>query len=160
MEKRNAKEGTTIKGFARIQVWDNGPDGKPAKLVSDTGRFGPNLKTNIGFLNLLCYTLGGSAGSSRVAFLGVGSGSTPATSGASLPGGEVIARTAPTVSYTGSTRINYIASWASATVACTVGNVGLFGHSSEVSLMAGIGTTTQTWATNQSLAVTYTLDLT
>ena len=160
-KKGKVEDGIRLRGFARLRICEYGPNGEPNhKIVSDSGWIGPNQKTNIGFINFLNYVLGASAGSSLVAFAAVGTGGTPASSGASLPG-ESMARKPTTYSAPSSTQIQWIASWASSdcTGSFTVGNAGLYGHSSEVSLGFGISTPGQTWSTNQSLNLSYVLNL-
>jgi hypothetical protein len=161
MRRKHAQDGIKLQGFARLQICEYGPNGEPNhKIVSDTGIIGPNQKTNIGFLNYLCYMIGASAGSLAVGFAAVGTGGTPASNAGSLTG-ETMARKATTLSINGSTQLQWIASWASSdcTGSCTIGNAGLFNHSSQQSLAWGISTPGQTWSTNQSLNLTYQLSL-
>jgi hypothetical protein len=149
-----------IQGFARIAVYDYGPDGKPGKIASDSGWIGPNQKTNVGFMNYLNYVLGASAGSLLISSACVGTGGTPASSATAL-GGESMVRRPTTYSAPASTQIQWIASWDSSlcTGSFTVGNAGLVNSSSGGSLAWGISTPGQTWNTNQSLALTYLLNL-
>lgn len=159
--KERPRDYIKLQGFARIQIHEYGPKGEPRhKLVSDTGIIGPNQKTNIGFLNYLNYLLGASAGSLQVGFAAVGTGGTPASNAGSLAG-ESMARKPTTYSAPSSTQVQWVASWASSdcTGSFTVGNAGLYAHSSTLSLMCGISTPGQTWNTNQSLSLTYQLNL-
>jgi len=162
MSKRRVhkSDGIGIKGFCRVGVYEYGPNGEPNHtLVSDSG-YVPNQKTNVGFMNYINYALGGSGSSLIVASAAVGTGGTPA-SGATSLAGESMVRRPTTYSAANSTRIQWIASWDSSlcTGSFTVGNAGLFNSSSGGSLAWGISTPGQTWNTNQSLALTYLLDL-
>jgi hypothetical protein len=159
-----------IRGFYRVAVYDYGPNGEPQyRIASDSGLCGPNQMTNIGFLNYVAYLLAASAGSAQVAYAAVGTGTTPAANTGGLPG-EVVQvtnqRGACTVSVNGSTQVQWVASWASAfqtsTSAIVIQNAGLYALSqtSNQSLMCGKTYATQTWASNQSCALTYQLNLT
>ena len=159
--KKSVGDGIKLRGFARLQICDYGPNGEPNhKVVSDTGWLGPNQKTNIGFLNFLSYVLGASAGSQLVSFAAVGTGGTPASNAGSLTG-ETMVRMPTTYSAVGSTGVQWAASWASSdcTGSCTIGNAGLYAHSSQLSLGFGISTPGQTWNTNQSLNRSYVLNM-
>jgi hypothetical protein len=161
MRKKAISEGMVLKGFARLQIHDYGPNGEPFhKLVSDTGIIGPNQKTNVGFQNFLNYVLGASAGSLLVAYAGIGTGGTPASNATSLTG-ETMARKATTYSAAASTTVQWVASWASSDItgSFTVGNAGCFNSSSGGSLAWGISTPGQTVNTNQSVSLTYQLSL-
>ncbi len=158
-----------IRGFYRVAIYDYGPKGEPQhKLVSDSGLCGPNQMTNIGFLNYLAYVIGASAGSNLPTYAALGTGTTPASNAGGLPG-EVVQvsdqRRPVTTSFNGSTQIQMIASWASnyqtVTVAIVLQNAGLYALSqtSNQSLMCGKTYATQTWASNQSAALTYQLNL-
>ncbi len=156
-----------IRGFYRIAVYEYGPKGEPNhRLVSDSGLMGPNQMTNIGFLNYIAYVLGASAGSQLASYAAVGTGTVPASSAGSLPG-EVTAagRKAIGVAFNGSTQIQWTASWASSdqtvTTPIVLQNAGLYALSqtSNASLMCGKTYATQTWASNQSCALTYQLNL-
>ncbi len=157
-----------VKGFMRVAVYDYGPKGEPNyKLVSDSGLI-QNQMTNIGFLNYLAYVLGASAGSCLVSYAALGTGTAPASNTGGLPG-EVVQfsdqRRPVTTSFNGSTQIQMIASWASGyqtvTTPIVLQNAGLYALSqtSNQSLMCGKNYTTQTWASNQSAALTYNLNL-
>jgi hypothetical protein len=159
-----------IRGFYRVAVYDYGPNGEPQhRIASDSGLCGPNQMTNIGFLNYVAYLLAASAGSNLVSYAAVGTGTTPASNTGGLPG-EVVQysnqRGACTVSVNGSTQVQWVASWASGfqtvTTPIVIQNAGLYALSqtSNQSLMCGKTYATQTWASNQSCALTYQLNLT
>lgn len=162
--KKNAvvpHDGIKLQGFARLQVCEYGPHGEPNhRIVSDSGWIGPNQKTNIGFLNYLAYMIGASAGSLAIGYAALGTGTTPASNAGSLPG-ESMVRKATALAINGSTQLQWTASWASSdcTNSFTIGNAGLYNHSSTLSLAWGISTTGQTWSTNQSVNLTYQLNL-
>ena len=158
-----------IRGFYRVAIYDYGPNGEPQhRLASDSGLCGPNQMTNIGFLNYIAYVLGASAGSALVSYAALGTGTTPASNTGGLPG-EVVQvsdqRMPVTTSFNGSTQIQMIASWASGyqtvTTPIVLQNAGLYALSqtSNQSLMCGKIYATQTWASNQSAALTYQLNL-
>lgn len=154
------KDAIRVKGFCRVGIYEYGPNGEPNfKLVSDSGYI-PNQKTNVGFMNYINYVLGASAGSLLVSSAAVGTGGTPASNATSLTG-ESMVRKVVTYSAPSSTQVQWIASWDSSlnTGSFTVGNAGLFNSSSGGSLAWGISTPGQTWNTNQSLALTYLLNL-
>lgn len=160
-KKNVPNDGLKLQGFARLQICEYGPNGEPNyKVVSDTGLLGPNLKTNIGFLNYIACMIAASAGSLAVGFAAVGTGGTPAAGDGSLAGQSMV-RKATGLVINGSTQLQWTASWASSdcTQSFTVGNAGLFNHSSTQSLAFGISTPGQTWSTNQSLNLTYQLNL-
>lgn len=163
MEKKRFKksDGIKLQGFARMQIKDYDENGVPSKVVSDTGWLGPNMKTRIGLLYFIAYAIGSSTGYSSITYAQVGTGGSPASTDASLAGEATNVRAPTTLSFIGSQTVQWIASWGSASNAnsFTVGNVGLYGHSSALSLAWGISTPGQTWATNQSCAITYQLTL-
>jgi hypothetical protein len=167
--KKAVADKLVIRGFYRVAIYDYGPNGEPNhKLVSDSGLCGPNQMTNIGFLNYIAYILGASAGSALVSYAALGTGTTPASNTGGLPG-EVVQvtdqRRPVTTSFNGSTQIQMIASWASGyqtvTTPIVLQNAGLYALSqtSNQSLMCGKTYATQTWASNQSAALTYQLNL-
>lgn len=159
-KKDITRDSIKVQGFLRLQVWDYGPNGEPNhRLVSDTGYEGPNQITNIGFNNFINYVFGANGASKIVGFAAVGTGTTPASNAGSLPG-ESMARKATTYSTPASTQAQWIASWASSdcTASFTIGNAGLYAHSSELSIFCGKSVTGQTWNTNQSLNLTYQLN--
>jgi hypothetical protein len=148
-----------MKGFMRVAVYDYDEHGKPTRIASDSG-YVPNQKTNVGFMNFINYVLGASAGSLLISSACVGTGGTPASNATGITG-ESMVRRPTTYSAPASTQIQWIASWDSSlcTASFTVGNAGLVNSSSGGSLAWGISTPGQTWNTNQSLALTYLLNL-
>ena len=144
-----------VQGFSRVQIEEGG------KVVGDSGFVGPNTITNVGFLNYLCHVLGGSAGSSLVAFLALGTGGTVATNGTALPG-EIMGgtqRKAPTYLNIGSTTAQFAATFASTdnfvTASVDISNIGLFRSSAENSIFAGNTYASSTLGTNQNINATY-----
>lgn len=161
--RKVAKEGLALKGFFRIQIWDAKGDNPRHKLASDSGWI-KNQKTNVGFLNYINYLFGASAGSLLITHGAVGTGATPASSATSLPGESTLTgvlRAAVTYSAPSSTQAQWTFSWNSSSLgtSLTIGNVGLFGHSSTNSLFCGTSTTGQTWGVSQTCAATYQLNL-
>lgn len=163
------RDGIRIQGFVRLAILDYDKDGVPRIIardergrLKDSGKVGPNVVTNIGFLNYVNYILGSSTGSTRVSYAAVGTGTNPATNAGSLPG-ETMARKPTTYSAPNSTMVRFIASWASNDNTSggniAVANAGLYAHSSELSLMCGKTYTSSTWGTNQALNLTYEINL-
>lgn len=161
--KNQVKEGLKLQGFFRVQIWDAKGENPRYRLASDSGWM-KNQKTNIGFLNYINYVFGASAGSLLVTHGAVGTGGTPASSAGSLAGESTLTgvkRAAVTYSAPSSTQAQWTFSWnsSSAGTSFTIGNVGLYGHSSTNSLFCGISTTGQTWGVSQTCACTYQLNL-
>jgi hypothetical protein len=168
--KKTVGDTLRIQGFYRVAIYDYGPKGEPQhRIASDSGLCGPNQMTNIGFLNYIAYLLATSAGSAIVSYAAVGTGTAPASNTGGLPG-EIVQftnqRGSCTVSVIGSNQVQWVASWASgfqtSTSAIVIQNAGLYALSqtSNQSLMCGKNYATQTWASNQSCALTYQLNLT
>ena len=169
-KKKAVDDGLRIQGFYRVVVYDYGPNGEPNhRIASDSGICGPNQITNIGYLNYIAYVLAGSAGSALALYAAVGTGTAPASNTGGLPG-EIVqvtnARCAATISVSGSNTVQWVASWGSSsfqsiTSAVVIQNAGLYALSqtSNQSLMCGKTYATQTWASNQSCALTYQLVL-
>lgn len=169
------RDGIHIKGFMRIQIMDYDENGQPTIVardekgrLKDSGWLGPNQVTNIGFLNYINYYLGVSAGSQRISYAAIATGTGPASSAGSLPGEyspQTNSQARKSVAYTGvnSTLVRFTCSWASGDNTTganyNVQSAGLYAHSSELSLMCGKSFTSSTWGTNQALNLTYELNL-
>ncbi len=165
VKKGVLNDGIHIKGFARIQLWDHSPDGKDPhyKLAYDSGYFGPNQKTNFGLLYFINYALGGTAGSSLANCFVIGNSAAttvPASNATSLPGASWATFAAVYSSFS-STSPQWTGSTASCSAAGTIACIGMANSTNgSGSICWGISVPTiQTWATNQSLNVTYQLQL-
>jgi hypothetical protein len=149
-----------IKGFSRIQITEDTPDG--VKIVGDTGFCGPNQITNLGFLNYLVKLLGASAGSAQVGFVALGTGSAPNATHTTLDG-EVMSSTqrkAVTFGSVNSTTAQFTATFASSdnflSAAANLSNIGLFAATTtNDTLFAGNTYASSTCNTNQNVNVTY-----
>lgn len=151
-----SKEGMKIHGFSRIQIEEDG------NVIADTGFVGPNQITNNGFLEYLCHTLGGSAGSKIVGYVALGTGSVPAATTVTLPG-EIMASTqrkAVTYGNVASTTAQFTATFASSdsflTAAANLSNIGLYNATTtNATLFAGNTFASSSCNTNQNVNVTY-----
>jgi len=152
----SSKEGTKIHGFTRVQIEENG------KIIGDTGFVGPNQITNDGFLQYLCNTLGGNAGSKIVGFVALGTGGAPASNATTLAG-EIMSSTqrgAVTYAAVGSTTAQFTATFASSanflSAAANLSNIGLFNvTNTNATLFAGNTFASSSCNTNQNVNVTY-----
>jgi len=149
-----------IKGFSRVQITEDTPDGP--KIVGDSGFCGPNQITNLGFLNYLVKLLGASAGSAQIGFVALGTGSAPNASHTTL-NGEIMSSTqrgAVTFGSSGSTTAQFTATFASADSflagASNLSNIGLFAATTTSdTLFAGNTFASSSCDTNQNVNVTY-----
>lgn len=154
-------EGIKVRGFFRVQITEDGPDGK-SRVVGDTGhKLLPNQVVNLGFQDYLCKLLAGSAGSKTISHLALGTGTAPGAAATSLDG-EIMSSTqrqtvSPSIS--SSKTLQFTAGFASSdsfvTAAVTLQNVGLFNTSSGGTLFSGNTYTTSQLNTNQNVNATY-----
>lgn len=165
MPRAMKRKSHPIEGFVRLQIMDYDKEGNPSIIAGDSGWSGPNQMTDIGFINYINYLLGNSAGSLQVHYAAVGSGSTPAAAATVLPNeyGTGDYRRTVTYSAPSSTKIRFVASWASTDQTTganyTVNNAGLYHTNNVNSIMCGKTFATSTWGTNQALNLTYELNL-
>lgn len=152
-------EGIKARGFFRLQITEDTPDGKP-KVVGDSG-WRENQVVNLGFQDYLCKTLAGSAGSKTISHIALGTGTAPGAAATDLAG-EIMSSTqrqtvSPSIS--GSKTLQFTAAWASSdsfiSAAATIQNIGLFNTSAEGTLMAGNTYTTSQLNTNQNVNASY-----
>lgn len=164
-----------IKGFSRVQLEESG------KIVGDSGWTGPNTITNSGFIYYLQRYLAGSTGTANVAYPKyciLGSGGLPNVTDISLPG-EVwntnwnYLRQLVAYSSSGSKTANlYVTFYGSSFVhtnsnslPIVIQNIGLYGQSVNTDvevgteLFCGNTYTTSSWATNQNVNATYSIQL-
>jgi hypothetical protein len=161
MSEPNCEVLKNIKGFSRVQITEDAPDGS-VKVVGDSGFTGPNAITNLGFLNYLVKLLGNSAGSKQIGYVALGTGSAPNATHTTL-NGEIMTSTqrkAVTFGSVGSTTAQFTATFASSdnflSAAANLSNIGLFSAAtSDDTLFAGNTYTSSSCATNQNVNVTY-----
>jgi hypothetical protein len=153
-------EGIKIKGTYRLHIED--PDGS---IVGDSDWL-TNTVTNNGFRDYLVLNLTGTTGSLQVSHINVGTGTDAVLATAVALLGEVVGtnaavqRAAITSSSSSSSKtVQIVATLSSAnsfvTATETIGNVGLFGHTTTDNLFAGNTYATSTVATNQNVNLTY-----
>lgn len=177
--RKAQKDKISVHGFFRIQVTEGDPSQpETIKVVGDSGvdangelingdGWLPNRVTQTGFLQYLCYTLAGSAGSKTVSHMLVGTGGEPASNDTALSG-EITHATnsrktvAPTFA---TTSAGYLVSFAAAfnsadsflTASANLSNVALVNTltTNVGTIFAGNTYVSSTVATNNNLAVTY-----
>jgi len=142
-----------MRGFYRVNIVDD-----HLGIVGDSG-WNENQVTNLGFKNM-AGLLGGTAGTLQISHAALGSGGAPASNATSL-GGEVEVRAAVTAASSGSTAMQFTATFASANSFVTntqnISNIGLFGTSSGGTLFFGNTYASSSCATNQAVNATYTI---
>lgn len=149
-------DGIKIHGFSRVAIEENG------KIVGDSGWVGPNQITNDGFLEYLCHTLGGSAGSKICSFVALGTGTVAPAAAVTLDG-EIMGSTqrkSVTYAAVGSTTAQFVATFASGdsflTLSQDLANIGLFNlTTTNATLFAGNTFASSSCNTNQNVNVTY-----
>lgn len=146
-----------IRGFYRVQLVN--PDGS---IGGDSGVC-ENLITDAGKRYYLSYLLGAIAGSLQVSYVGLGTGGLPNATDTTLTG-EVVKRTGVTASSSGSSSVQFVATFASGgsfvTDTRNISNIGLFNSSSTGTLFAGNTYASSSCATNQNVNVTYRITFT
>jgi len=148
----SAKDGVSVKGFFRVQMGEDG------KIMSDSG-WQENQVVNLGFQDYICATIGAVAGSKQISYLGIGTGTAPASNGTSLEG-ETGTRKTTSNSVVSSNTLQMTASWASGDHpggTPNVQNLGLFNTSSGGTLCAGNTFSSSAWNSNQGISATYQL---
>lgn len=153
LEKQFVDEPIKVRGFFRICIVDPGKDGEPDKVAGDSGWL-PNLVTNEGKRNYLARLLGALASSSQIGYMALGTGGAPIATDTTLAG-EQSARTAVTAQTSGSTAVQFTATFSSAgsfvTASKNLSNVGLFAGASSGTLFAGNTYASSACATNQDV---------
>ncbi len=141
-----------IRGFYHVQLVD--PDGS---IVGDSGEC-ENQITNAGFRYYLSYLLGAIAGSLQVSHMALGTGGVPNATDTTLPG-EVVGRAAVSAASSGSTSVQFTATFASANSFVTdtrnISNIGLVNSSNAGTLFSGNTFASSSCATNQTVNCTY-----
>lgn len=162
MKRKTPKEKIRARGFFKLQIAEDGADGKP-RVVGDSG-WHENLITNVGFQNGIVSCLAGVAGSSQITHAALGTGTAPGATATSL-NGEITdvagARMAVSASLvgTGTAQFAFTLNSGVYTAAKTITNVGLFQTSTTAagSLYAGQTFSSSQLQTNQSVNGTYQL---
>lgn len=165
-KSKGHSDGLKIRGFFRVQITEDGKG-----VVGDSG-WKENQITNLGIRDFLVNWLLSGSGGEFVQFMGLGSGSAPASNATSL-NGEIYhnsnnsasqSRIAVASSLIDSGTAQFVASFASqnsfVTASTTVANLGLFNASltslaHNGTLFAGNTFASSTCATNQSINATY-----
>jgi hypothetical protein len=142
-----------VRGFFRVAISEDD------KIVGDSG-WRKNVITNEGKRNYLARALGALAGSLQVSHFALGTGGVPATNATTLTG-EVQKRTSVNAETSGSSAVQFTATFASAgafvTATQNISNIGLFNSSSGGTLFAGNTYASSSVATNQNVNVTYVI---
>lgn len=154
--KKENKDAVKIRGFYRVQIEEDG------EIKGDSGWL-ENQITDSGVRYYLAYTLGSISGSLYVSHAALGSGTVPASNATSLDG-EVVKRQAVTAASSGSTAVQFTATFSSTNSFVTntqnISNIGLFNSSSTGTLFAGNTYASSSCATNQNVNTTYTITFT
>lgn len=141
-----------IRGFFRLQIKNQ--DGS---VAGDTG-WQENIIVDSGKRYYLSYLLGNIAGSLFVSHMALGTGGLPNATDTSL-GGELAKRAAVTASSSGSSSVQFVATFASVNsfVAgnSNISNIGLFNSSNNGTLFSGNTYNSSSCGTNQDVNCTY-----
>jgi hypothetical protein len=165
--KRMKREKTTsaigLRGCYRIQITEGN------EIVGDSG-WVPNVVTNLGLEQYAAYTLIGNAGSKKALYLGLGTGTAPATDATSLNGefnvtqrlaiGANTAFSSRTTS-NGSCTVYLYGTFVSSVLNTTgnISNIGIFNTDAAATLFAGTTYSSSALNTNNNVNVTYQLQL-
>lgn len=152
LDEPGVAEPIKVRGFYRVQIQNQ--DGS---LAGDSG-WKENLITNAGFRYYLSYLLGAIAGSLQVSYMALGTGGVPNATDTTLPG-EVVKRASATASSSGSTSVQFVATFDSAASFVTdtknISNIGLVNSSNLGTLFSGNTFNSSSCATNQVVNCTY-----
>lgn len=155
--KAGTDEGIKVRGFFRLRIVE-----EDNRIVGDTGYL-PNQVTNDGKRNYLARLIGALSGSSQIGYMALGTGGAPAAADTTLAGEQSV-RTAVTAATSGSTAVQFTATFSSAgsfvTATKNLSNIGLFATDSGGTLFAGNTYASSSCATNQNVQATYTLTFT
>lgn len=146
-----------IRGFFRLQI--KNPNGD---LAGDTG-WQENLITDAGKRYYLSYLLGNIAGSLTVGYMALGTGGLPNATDTTLAG-EVAKRAVVTASSSGSSSVQFVATFASANSFLAgnsnISNIGLVNSSNLGTLFSGNTFNSSSCGTNQDVNCTYRITFT
>lgn len=149
------QSGIGLHGFYRVAIVD--PEGE---IVGDSG-YNHNLITSCGVTGYLTYNFASSAGSGRIHYAALGSGSLVASNATILPA-SFDTSLAMTCSKTFITRAassdgdtaRYLATWVSGTSTALISNVGLYSTQTG-SIFCGGTYASSSVASNQAINLTY-----
>ena len=152
-------ERMNIRGFSRVQIVEDG------RIVGDSGWQGPNQVVNLGFRDYLCNLLGLQAGSLQISRMALGTGTAPGAAATGLEGElntATYTRTTVGFSLSGSTRANFLGTFASSsshiTATTALQNIGIMNDTTSAgTIFAGNTYTVSTWQTNQDVNATYSI---
>ncbi len=165
MKSNLPKSAIGIKGFFRLNITEDTPEGKK-KIVGDSGWI-ENLVVNDGIEKFVCRTFAGVAGSLQVSHVTLGTGAAPASNATALPGEIVDAskRVSVTKAFTqradstNTATQQFTATFASSdsflSAAANISNIGLVNSVTSGTIMAGNTYASSACATNQNVEVTY-----
>lgn len=149
------KDGLKVRGFLRIKLGEDGPDGSP-RVVGDSG-WVENQIVNLGWKDYVFGLMGADAGSKLVARMIIGTGGAPA-SGDTEISGETVRSSTINVATSGSHSLQFTTSFASGTANGDVNVAGLINDTaSGGTIMCGQSFASSGWASNQALSATYML---
>lgn len=151
--------GVKVRGFARVQIWENPKArGKKKRLVGDSGWI-ENTFTAEGKNNYIAAKVGSATGSRTPTHFAIATQSTTVDSTQTALVGEHTVRVALTPSSVAVGTLRMTASWGSAQndALKTVGSIGVHNTSTNGGATLGSGQTftTSAWATNQDISATY-----
>lgn len=159
---RRPKDAVKVRGFFRLQIVEDGPDGKPF-VVGDTG-WRKNTVVNDGFDQYICRSVAGMSGSKSVSHAALGTGTAPGVTDTTLNGELTDAancRCAVTPTTVASKTIQFAFTLNSNIITAnrTIQNVGLFQQSNTntATILAGQTYATSQLQTNQAVNGTYQL---
>ena len=159
--KKQPTSGLSIDGFYKVNIVD--PDGT---IKGDSG-WNHNLITNGGVTAYILYLFGSSAGSSRCAYMMLGSlASSLATNATSVPGAYnmSLAQAIGTTQITSSTQssgntVRFLANFVSNSIISasnqTIACIGLFATTNATAVFCGGSFTASTLGSNQAINCTY-----
>jgi len=151
--KRKSKKTESVKvhGMFRLKLLENG------KIVGASG-WQKNTIMDYGFDQYICQLLLGAAGSKKLTYMGIGTGTAPASNATTLDGelaSRVTISTSTIASHTAQCAASFSSSVYSSQGAKTIDNIGLWNTSSGGTMFAGSTYASSQWNTNQDLVATY-----
>ena len=149
-------EGIRLRGFYHVQM----PHPETGEIIGDS-LWNENQMLELGFLDYVCKTIGGSTGSKQVSHAGLGTGGAPSASDITIAG-EVGTRQAVTFATSSDSKTmrftaTFAAGWHTSASAHNISNIGLFNTSSGGTAIAGNTFASSSCASNQAVNITYDL---
>lgn len=169
-KKSTAHSGVRMRGFFRLQITEDGPNGP--KVMGDSG-WNENIATNDGINQFLVnWLLGNTAAGKSVGFMALGTGTAPAATDTTLNGelfhkstnATTNSRAAVSTSVVSSKTAQFVATFDSTnsffTASANISNIGLFKDAltslaNNGTLFAGNTFASSAVATNQNVNATY-----